>query len=187
MADVEELGNPTASAYLRALLLTGARREEMAALKWTDVNVRWRKLTLADKVETTRVIPLSPYLAQVLATLPRRNQYVFAGAGKTGHIVDPRASHQKALQSAAIEGLTVHGLRRSFSLLGEAAGAPAGAIAQIMGHWPWGPPKGTGRAASMPCGPFSVKIEAHVLALAGVVFDTEAEPGKLRVVKGAPA
>jgi len=30
----------------------------------------------------------------------------------------------------------LHGLRRSFSLLGEAAGAPAGAIAQVMGHRP---------------------------------------------------
>lgn len=31
---VEQLGNRTASVYLRALLLTGARREEMAALRW---------------------------------------------------------------------------------------------------------------------------------------------------------
>ena len=30
--------------------------------------------------------------------------------------------------------VTIHGLRRSFSLLGEAAGAPAGALAQVMGH-----------------------------------------------------
>ena len=31
---VEQLNNRTASVYLRALLLPGARREEMAALKW---------------------------------------------------------------------------------------------------------------------------------------------------------
>lgn len=35
---------------------------------------------------------------------------------------------------AGITTLTIHGLRRSFSLLGEAAGAPAGAVAQVMGH-----------------------------------------------------
>ena len=50
---VEQLNNRTASVYLRALLLTGARREEMAALKWADVDFQWRKLTIADKVEAT--------------------------------------------------------------------------------------------------------------------------------------
>lgn len=57
-----------------------------------------------------------------------------ATVGETGRMSDPRNPHLKALQSAGIEGLTIHGLRRSFSLLGEAAGAPAGAIAQVMGH-----------------------------------------------------
>ena len=133
---VEELSNRTASVYLRALLLTGARREEIAALKWVDVDFQWRKLTIADKVEATRVIPLTPYLAQQLATLPLTNEFVFASTGKAGRIADTRASHARALQSAGIESLTIHGLRRSFSLLGESAGAPAGAIAQVMGHKP---------------------------------------------------
>ena len=37
-AGVEQLNNLTASVYLRALLLTGARREEMAALTWANVD-----------------------------------------------------------------------------------------------------------------------------------------------------
>jgi hypothetical protein len=37
------------------------------------VDFQWRKLTIADKVDATRTIPLSPYLAQLLATLPRVN------------------------------------------------------------------------------------------------------------------
>ena len=123
---VEQLSNRTASAYLRVLLLTGARREELAALTWENVDFQWRKLTIADKVEITRTIPLSPYVAHMLATLPRVGSYVFASTGKAGRITDSRTSHTKALQSAGIKGLTIHGLRRSFSLLGEAAGAPAG-------------------------------------------------------------
>ncbi len=132
---VEQLSNRTASVYLKALVLTGARKEEMAGLTWANVDFQWRKLTIADKVEQTRTIPLSPYLAQQLATLPRRNEFVFASA-REGRISDARNSHAKALQSAGIDGLTIHGLRRSFSLLGESAGAPAGAIAQVMGHKP---------------------------------------------------
>ena len=167
-AGVEQLSNRTASAYLRALLLTGARREELAALTWANVDFQWRKLTIADKVETTRMIPLSPYMAQMLATLPRVGPYVFASTGKAGRITDTRASHAKALQSAAIDGLTIHGLRRSFSLLGEAAGAPAGAIAQVMGHKPSATAEGYRPRSIDALRPFLEQIEAHILSLGAV-------------------
>ncbi len=183
-AGVEQLSNRTASAYLRALLLTGARREELAALTWANVDFQWRKLTIADKVETTRTIPLSPYMAQMLATLPRVGPYVFASTGKAGRITDTRASHAKALQSAAIDGLTIHGLRRSFSLLGEAAGAPAGAIAQVMGHKSSATAEGYRPRSIDALRPFLEQIEAHILSLAGVQFDAKAAPGALRVVAG---
>ena len=182
-AGVEQLSNRTASAYLRALLLTGARREELAALRWAEVDFRWRKLTIADKVDATRTIPLTPYLAQLLATLPRVNEFVFASAGKVGRIADVRASHSKALTEAGISHLTIHGLRRSFSLLGEAAGAPAGAIAQVMGHKPSATAEGYRPRSIDALRPFLEQIEAHVLSLAGVQFVADAEPGKLIVVK----
>ena len=165
---VEQLSNRTASVYLRALLLTGARREELAALTWECVDFQWRKLTIADKVDNTRTIPLSPYMARLLATLPRVGPYVFASTGKAGRITDTRASHAKALQSAAIDGLTIHGLRRSFSLLGEAAGAPAGAIAQVMGHKPSATAEGYRPRSVDALRPFLEQVEAHILSLAGV-------------------
>ena len=179
---VEQLGNRTASVYLRTLLLTGARREEIAALTWANVDFRWCKLTIADKVADSRTIPLSPYLAQLLATLPRTGPFVFASTGRAGRITDVRASHAKALQSAAIERLTLHGLRRSFSLLGEAAGAPAGAIAQIMGHRPSAVAEGYRPRSVDALRPYIAQIEAHILEQAGVQFDAQAEPGKLRAI-----
>jgi integrase len=190
---VEQLPNLTASAYLRALLLTGARREEMAALRWSDVDFQWRKLTIADKVDASRTIPLTPYMAWMLAGLPKArdedgkpNPFVFASTSKTGRIADPRASHAKALQSAAIDGLTLHGLRRSFSLLGEAAGAPAGAIAQVMGHKPSATAEGYRPRSVDALRPFLAQIESHILSLAGVEFDAaEVHPSGLRVLSAA--
>lgn len=178
----EQLSNRTASVYLRALLLTGARREEMAALKWTDVDFRWHKLKLADKVEATRTVPLTPNLAQLLATLPRVSEYIFASSGKSGRITDTRASHTKVLLDAGITTLTIHGLRRSFSLLGEAAGAPEGAIAQVMGHQPSATAEGYRPRSVDALRPYLEQIEAHILAQAGVVFNAKAVPGALRVV-----
>lgn len=186
---VAQLPNPAASAYLRALLLTGARREEMAALKWGDIDFRWKKLTLADKVGDTRTIPLCPYLASVLTSLPRRkladgqpNPFVFSNISAAGRISDARASHQKALKSAGIERLTIHGLRRSFALLGEGAGAPAGAIAQVMGHRPSATAEGYKPRSVDALRLYLQQIEAHILGLARVEFKPESEAAGLRVV-----
>ena len=183
-AAVEQLSNRTASAYLRALLLTGARREEVAALKWADVDFQWRKLTLADKVDATRTIPLSSYMAHMLTTLPRVGPYVFASASKSGHIVDARDSMDKAVNEAGVGYLTFHGLRRTFTQTGRGV-VPAGIVAQIQGHKSSATAEGYDIRTLDELRPELERIEAHILALAGVQFDAQAEPGKLRVVSAA--
>ncbi len=190
-AGADMLGNRTIATYLKALLLTGARREEMAALRWDDVDFRWCRLTIADKVHDTRIIPLSPYMAQMLVTLPRvskpdgtANPYVFAAKSASGHVEEPRSNFAKVNQHAGVSKLTIHGLRRSFSLLGESAGAPAGAIAQIMGHSPNSITESYRPRSVDALKPYLAMIEAHILEQAGIVFDAKAEPGALRVVAG---
>jgi integrase len=135
---VRVLSNPTCSAYLQALLLTGARREEMAGLRWKDVDFQWRNLWVKDKVaEEGRKIPLTPYLSEVLASLPRRNRWVFSSpAAKDGRLVEPRIAHNRALAVAGLPHVTLHGLRRTFASLAEWVEMPRGVVAQIMGHAP---------------------------------------------------
>lgn len=181
---VEQLSNRTASAYLKALVLTGARKEELAALMWVNVDFQWRKLTIADKVEQTRTIPLTPYLAQLLATLPRVNEFVFASTSKAGRISDARSSHKKVLQSAGIAHLTFHGLRRTFTQRGRSV-VPAGAVAQIAGHKPSATAEGYAVLPLDDLKPYAAMIEAQILEQAGIVFDAKAGPGKLRVVGAA--
>jgi integrase len=135
---VRGLNNPTASAYLQALLLTGARREEMAALRWHDVDFRWGSLWVKDKVaEEGRKIPLTPYLSGLLTALPRRNKWVFSSpTAKDGRLVEPRIPHNRALAVAGLPHVTLHGLRRTFASLAEWVEMPTGVVAQIMGHAP---------------------------------------------------
>jgi integrase len=137
-AAVGGLNNPTSSAYLQALLLTGARREEMAALRWTDVDFRWGSMWIKDKVaEEGRKVPLTPYLASLLTSLPRRNEWVFSSPGaKGGRIADPRIPHNRVLSVAGLPHVTLHGLRRTFASLAEWVEMPTGVVAQIMGHKP---------------------------------------------------
>lgn len=182
---VGKLRNRTAAAYLRALVLTGARREEMAAIKWEDIDFRWNKLTLADKVDATRTIPLTPYMRQVFLGLPRLkdNSYVFASTTSgSGRISDPRSSQAEALQDAGIGHVSIHGLRRSFALFGEAAGAPAGAIAQVMGHKPSGVHEGYKPRSIDALRPYLLKVETFVLETAGVDFTPDTQQQALRRV-----
>lgn len=75
---VRQIQNPVIAAVLQVMLLTGARPGEVLDLQWQDVNTQWKGLTIRDKVEGERVIPLTPYVAHLLSTLPRRNQWVFS-------------------------------------------------------------------------------------------------------------
>jgi len=63
---VRQIHNPVIAAYLQALLLTGARREELAGLRWQDVDFRWKSITIRDKVEGERTIPLTPFVESLL-------------------------------------------------------------------------------------------------------------------------
>jgi integrase len=123
---------------LQTLLLTGARPGEVLGLRWEDVNTKWRGLTIRDKVEGERVIPQRPYVSQLMAALPRRNEYVFSSASRGKEVAADRAEYcpHPRLQVAGLDNLTPHGLRRSFKSLTEWLEIPAGVVAQIMGHKP---------------------------------------------------
>jgi integrase len=137
-AAVRGLNNPVVSAYLQALLLTGARREEMAALRWKDVDFQWKSMWVKDKVaEEGRKLPLTPYLAGLLSSLPRRNKWVFSSpTSANGRLTEPRIPHNRALAVAGLNHVTLHGLRRTFASLAEWVEMPHGIVAQIMGHAP---------------------------------------------------
>ena len=183
-AAVRSIGNPTVAAYLQTLLLTGARPGEVLAMRWDDLNTQWRGLTIRDKVEGERVIPLTPYVHNLLAALPRRNEFVFASSrNENAPLTEPNHAHDKACKVAAIDGLTLHGLRRSFGTLSEWLEAPSGVVAQIQGHKPSATAEKHYRVRPLDLlRVHHERIEAWILEQAGIVFDAKAAPGTLRVV-----
>ena len=183
---MQQIQNPVIAAYLQTLLLVGARPGEVIAMRWEDVNTRWKGITIRDKVEGLRVIPLTPYVEHLLAALPRRNEWVFSSAtSKVGHISEPNHPHTAACTVAGVAGLTLHGLRRSFKSLTEWLEVPVGVVAQIQGHKP-----SATAEKHYTIRPLELlalhheKIEAWILEQAGIVFDAQALPGALRVVAG---
>ena len=117
--------------YGDAYLSIGAVNTVLANLDKFEDQVR------KDKVEGERVIPLTPYLAQLLYSLPRRNKWVFSSPqAKSGRLQDPYRNHANALIMVGLPPVTLHGLRRSFGSLSEWVECPVGIVAQIQGHKP---------------------------------------------------
>lgn len=205
MSAVGQIQSPTISSYLQILLLTGARRNELASLRWENVDLRWRTMTILDKVSGTRTIPVTPYVASLLLRLKAINEtppaptrilmgkviandlanwksspWVFASpSAASGRLEEPRIAHNKALEKAGIDGLTLHGLRRSFGTLGDWTDCPAGVTAQIMGHKPSATAEKHYRVRPVDMlREWHTKIEQWFLAEAGVSFDYEATTAK---------
>jgi integrase len=185
-AAVQQAQNPVVAAALQIMLMTGARPGEVLGLRWEDVNTKWKGISIRDKVEGTREIPATPYVLQLLAALPRRNQWIFSSpTSADGRLTEPNNAHTRACQIAGLENLTPHGLRRSFKSLTEWLEIPAGVVAQLMGHKPSATAEKhyTVRPLEL-LALHHEKIEAWILEQAGVTFDAKAAPGALRVVTG---
>ncbi|MBF6990929.1 integrase family protein [Cupriavidus sp. IK-TO18] len=210
-AAVRTLQNPVQSAYLQGLLITGARREELAALRWEDVDFQWRSLHIADKVETEtgRIIPLPPYLASLLLELKRRNNtpppvrrlrsletrgekwepspWVFHSLNAaTGRIAEPRYAHNRALAAAGLPHISLHGLRRSFGTLAEWCEVPVGIVAQIQGHSPSALVEKHYRRRPLDMlRLWHDKIEGWMLEQAGIKFEPKQDTPVLTVITAA--
>ncbi|MBA5686978.1 tyrosine-type recombinase/integrase [Rugamonas apoptosis] len=201
---MHKIANPTIRNYLQGLLLTGARREELAALRWEDVDFQWRSMKIRDKVEGTRIIPLTPYLASLLLELKGINDtppkvrrlrtlektgrewapspWVFGSTtSESGHITEPRIAHTDALIAAGLPHVSLHGLRRSFGTLCEWVEVPSGVSAQIMGHKPSALAEKHYRRRPLDLlRKFHDQIEAWMLEQAGIEF--QPAPAVLHVV-----
>lgn len=181
---VQQIQNPVIAACLQMMLLTGARPGEVLALRWEDVNTQWKGISIRDKVEGTREIPATPYMLHLLAALPRRNEWVFSSpSSASGCLTEPNNPHTRACIAAGLEGLTLHGLRRSFASLTEWLEVPAGVVAQIQGHKPSATAEKHYKVRPLELlRVHHERIEAWILEQAGIVFDAKAAPGALRVV-----
>ena len=181
---VQQLQNPIIAACLQMMLLTGARPGEVLSLRWEDINTQWKGIQIRDKVEGTREIPATPYMLHLLAALPRRNEWVFSSTtSATGCLSEPNNPHTRACKAAGLEGLTLHGLRRSFSSLTEWLETPAGVVAQIQGHKPSATAEKHYKVRPLELlRVHHEKIEAWILEQAGIVFDAKATSGGLRAV-----
>lgn len=137
---VSGIQNIMHKTFLQISILCGPRSESMRSLTHSQLDFKWKTISIWDKVEQEdRIIPMTPYVEKLLRQLPRHpdSDFVFwSEQSQSGHITDIRRSYYAALEGKGLPKFTVHDLRRSFSNLAEWLEIPTGVVAQIMGHKP---------------------------------------------------
>jgi integrase len=126
--------------FWQLALATGARRGNIASMRWSDVNLtagNWIVPAFMAKAGRSIVVPLSP---EAVAILRRRWEaresvaWVFPAASKAGHIVEPRAAWERLLAAAKLTGLRMHDLRRTVGSYLAISGASDRQIGAVLGH-----------------------------------------------------
>lgn len=131
-----QIENPIHRDYLLLILFTGLRKNEAAQLKWENIDLKARTLTVIDpKNHMDHVLPLSDFLYELLLkhSQTSHNEFVFPGTGKSGHIIEPRKQMAKVTENSGVDFM-VHDLRRTFITAAESLDISAYALKRLLNH-----------------------------------------------------
>jgi integrase len=122
-------------AFVVIALFTGARRNDILSMKWSDLNSETTTWTIADpKSRVPYLVPLMPEVMEILRDRKNNSPWVFPGTGKTGHVTGFKHSWVALLKRAKITGLTIHDLRRSLGSYMATGGESLPVIGKALGH-----------------------------------------------------
>lgn len=125
--------------YLLLLLFTGLRRMEAATLKWSDIDLEGKFLTIRSEVAKNHHehrLPLTDFLHALLVQRKPKtgdSEFVFPGRGEKGHMVD--SDHViGGVSKKCGSNFTVHDIRRTFLTTAEMLEVPHYALKKLANH-----------------------------------------------------
>ena len=138
--------NETLRDYIIMALLTGARRANLLAMRWREVNLAdavWR--IPVTKNGTPQNVTLSPEAVTILKARKKaaddKAVFVFPGIGESGHIEEPKKAVIRIMARAGIpygrkveNGVTLHDLRRTLGSWQAKTGASLAIIGKSLNH-----------------------------------------------------
>ncbi|CAN7491955.1 site-specific integrase [Aminobacter aminovorans] len=128
--------NPKAVNIARLWALTGCRREEIAALKWSEVNLVEGLLQLDDTKTGKSVRPLGAAAVALLESLPGEadNDFVFPAERGDSYFQGTKRIWAKAIKKADLPGVTPHTLRHTIGSTAISTGEALALTGAILGH-----------------------------------------------------
>jgi integrase len=138
-AALEEMPKPYA-AFLRTLLLTGQRRDELRRAQWSEISGDvWTIPSSRYKGKRDHIVPVTPAIAAQLAA--RRTGFIFSrGDGRNPLGALSTLKHRLEAKLTARRGdkpiadWRLHDLRRTARTLLSRAGVPADIAERVIGH-----------------------------------------------------
>ncbi|UCE65876.1 MAG: site-specific integrase [Candidatus Zixiibacteriota bacterium] len=131
-----EAAEETLKTAIMILLHTGIRRSELWNLRWRDVNLTTRVITVKSHTEFStksrkiRSIPITGDLYKHLISLEKESAYV---CRPYEHIHTLRKNFVKLLVRLGLQG-TLHDLRHTFASHLTMSGVPIPVISELLGH-----------------------------------------------------
>jgi integrase len=126
--------------FFMVALLTGARRANVQAMRWADVDLDrglWLIAAADAKAGKPLCVPLSPQAVVILRTHRERvpaGPWVFPSYGKTGHITEPKGAWKRICEAAGLADCRPHDLRRSLGSWMAISGATLPVVGKALGH-----------------------------------------------------
>lgn len=125
-------------------LLTGARRANVLAMRWSEISFERREWTIPrTKNGDPQTITLTDEAMTILNDRKAKNDeldkksqslFVFVGEGKTGHLAEPCKGWLRTLKRAGLEDLRIHDLRRTLGSWQAKTGASLVIIGKSLNH-----------------------------------------------------
>jgi site-specific recombinase XerD len=126
--------SPLAVAALRLIALTGLRREEACALKWSEIDAAGSCLRLESSKTGRSTRPIGKPARDILQALPRLSQrWVFPNRSETGS-AELKGSIAELFDAAGLSDARSHDLRRTFGSIAADEGYSDATIAELLGH-----------------------------------------------------
>lgn len=104
------------------ILFTGARDQEAASLKRSNIDFEERTITFENtKNHRTHILPFGEWFGEFLADLcenKQPNDYLFAANNRLGHLKDHRKAVKQISQDCGVD-FSLHDLRRTFASIVE--------------------------------------------------------------------
>jgi integrase len=138
MRAARRLGHPN-GVFVQLLMLTAMRRNEVATLRWEDMDIGTGVITLPASVTKARkahVVPLAPAVMDLLTHCPREGAFVL---GATPVVSFSRVKRQLDRLALEITGAPVapwrlHDLRRSCATSMARLGVTRFIVARVLAH-----------------------------------------------------
>ena len=130
------LPQPHLQVFLHLALATGARKEAILGLTWTQVNFDAGQIFLGKKAggKARAIVPMTKSLRAVLIAQKQRAESHYVVEYSGGRVSDIKKAFATAVKNAGMSDVTPHDLRHTAAVWMAADGVSMGKIAQYLGH-----------------------------------------------------